>query len=180
MRSAARAPSLDGVAIQRGVEADLDALNRLYNHFVTTTHVTFDVEPITSEQRLEWFRGFADSGPHQLFVALRQGRFAGFVHSKPFRPKAAYAPSVETTVYLDPEVHGGGIGTALYGELFSALRTEDVHRAYAGIALPNPASVALHQRLGFRSVGTFDEVGRKFGRFWSVQWWERSLGEGSA
>jgi phosphinothricin acetyltransferase len=68
-----------------------------------------------------------------------------------------------------------GVGRALYDALFEALETEDVHRAYAGITLPNDASVGLHERFGFRPVGVFDEVGRKFGRYWSVGWYEKDL-----
>jgi phosphinothricin acetyltransferase len=65
----------------------------------------------------------------------------------------------------------------LYEALLDALRVEDVHRAYAGLALPNPASVALHERFGFREIGTYREVGRKFGRYWSVRWYELAISE---
>ena len=70
-----------------------------------------------------------------------------------------------------------GVGTKLYAELFAVLSGEDVHRVVAGIAQPNPASNALHQRFGFRPIGTFTEVGRKFGRYWNVTWMEKSLGK---
>jgi phosphinothricin acetyltransferase len=92
-----------------------------------------------------------------------------------FRERAAYSRSVETSVYLDPSMLGHGLGTALYAALLDELAHEDVHRAYAGIALPNDASEALHRRLGFREVGTYTEVGRKFGRWWDVRWYERPL-----
>jgi phosphinothricin acetyltransferase len=67
------------------------------------------------------------------------------------------------------------VGSALYGELFKILEGEDVHRAYAGITLPNPASVALHRRFGFREIGVFREVGRKLGCYWDVAWYEKPL-----
>lgn len=174
-RAAKQESRADELLIRHAAESDLAALNAIYNHWVAKSHVTFDIEEISAAQRLEWYGQFAESGRHQLFVAVRDQDLLGFIHSKPFRPKAAYLPAVETTVYLHPESRGAGIGSALYRVLFEALRREDVHRAYAGIALPNPASIRLHQRLGFREVGTYDQVGRKFDRYWSVQWYEKAL-----
>jgi len=75
------------------------------------------------------------------------------------------------------ETVGKGAGSKLYAELFRALEAEDLHRAYAGIALPNPASIALHERFGFKRVAHFTEQGRKFGRYWDVDWYEKPLGE---
>ena len=84
-------------------------------------------------------------------------------------------PVVETSVYCDPSATGGGLGTALYATLFSVLAGEDLHRAYAGVALPNDASESLHRRFGFREIGTYTEVGRKFGQWWDVRWYERPM-----
>lgn len=155
--------------------ADLPALTALYNHYVVNTPITFDVEPFEVEQRRAWFEHYAPTGRHRLLVAECDGRVAGYATSSAFRPKAAYDPSVETTIYLAPDVTGRGLGTRLYRALFESLASEDVHRAYAGITLPNPASLALHHAFGFRSVGRYDEVGRKLGRFWSVEWLEKKL-----
>lgn len=80
------------------------------------------------------------------------------------------------SVYCAPEAAGRGIGTLLYTSLFEALDGEDLHRAYAGIALPNEASARLHTRFGFRHVGTYEQVGRKFGKYWDVAWYEKKLG----
>ena len=99
----------------------------------------------------------------------------GYATSSPFRPKAAYATSVETSIYLAPDAGGRGIGTLLYKQLFDALATQDVHRAYAGITLPNEASVRIHERFGFRRIGVYEEVGRKFGRYYDVAWFEKRL-----
>ncbi len=162
-------------SVRHGTEADLEAIDRLYNHFVVTSPVTFDLAPITPQERLSWYREIASEGPHQLFVAYGADSFLGFAHSKRLRPKAAYATSVETTIYLEPEVTGRGIGALLYGTLLEALRREKLHRVYAGITLPNPASIALHEGLGFRPIGVYDEVGRKFDRWWSVRWFEKAL-----
>jgi phosphinothricin acetyltransferase len=102
-------------------------------------------------------------------------RILGYATSSPYRPKPAYSTSVEATVYVAPDAGRRGIGTLLYKALFAALAGEDVHRAYAGIAQPNEASVRLHERFGFRHAGTYTEVGRKFGRYWDVAWYEKEL-----
>lgn len=101
------------------------------------------------------------------------GRVAGVASSGRYRPRAAYDTTVETSVYIAPDSVGRGLGSALYGALFDALDGERVHRAVAGIALPNDASVALHRRFGFERVGRFSEEGWKFDRFWDVDWYER-------
>jgi phosphinothricin acetyltransferase len=116
------------------------------------------------------------SGRHRLLVAVSGGAVGGFACSSRFRPKAAYETSVETTIYLAAEAVGRGAGSRLYGQLFHALEGEDVHRAYAGISLPNPASIALHERFGFKRVAHFTEQGRKFGRYWDVAWYEKPVG----
>jgi len=176
-RSISREPQLGHrlvpVVIRAGEHRDLPDITRIYNHYVLTSHVTFDVEPVTLGERELWFPGFGPRGRQRLYVAEDEGRSVGYATSTPIRPKPAYVPSVETTVYVSPERVGRGIGRILYEKLLSALEEEDVHRAYAGIALPNPPSVALHEALGYRHVGTFSEAGRKFGRYWSIGWWER-------
>ncbi|MER7518928.1 N-acetyltransferase family protein [Streptomyces sp. NPDC126499] len=165
------------VQVRPGTEGDLAALTEIYNHYVRETAITFDTEPFTPEQRLPWLRSHPEDGPHRLLVAqaTKAGGILGYATSSAFRPKAAYATSVEVSVYLSPTAGGRGVGTLLYEELFRALAGEDVHRAYAGIALPNDASVRLHARFGFRHVGTYGEVGRKFGRYWDVAWYEKEL-----
>ncbi|MFI8521426.1 GNAT family N-acetyltransferase [Streptomyces sp. NPDC085481] len=165
------------VQVRPGTEGDLAALTELYNHYVRETAVTFDTEPFTPEQRLLWLRSHPKDGPHRLLVAQAAdtGEILGYATSSAFRPKAAYATSVEVSVYLSPASGGRGIGTRLYEELFKALAAEDLHRAYAGIAQPNEASARLHARFGFRHIGTYAEVGRKFGRYWDVAWYEKEL-----
>jgi phosphinothricin acetyltransferase len=166
------------VDIRSATLDDLDGLNDVYNEYVRTAHYTFDLEPMTNEARLEWFAHYADSGRHRVLVAVSGDRVVGYSTSSRFRPKPAYETSVETSIYLAPEATGAGIGTRLYEELFRSLGGEDVHRAYAGVALPNPASIALHERFGFKKVAHFTEQGRKFGRYWDVAWFEKPL-EGS-
>ena len=165
------------VLIVAASAADLEAISGIYDHYVRTTAISFDIEPPTTGWRREWFERFGDGGRHRLLVARDGGEAIGYAASVPYRPRAAYAPSVETSVYVAPTHLGRGVGSALYGALLSELEREDVHRAYAGIAMPNPASVRLHERCGFRQAGYFTEQGRKFGRYWDVAWFERGFPE---
>ena len=157
-------------------EGDLEQLNDMYNQYVKDTHFTFDIEPVTIEARREWFAHYKPAGPHRLLVAVSDNAVVGYACSSQWRTKPAYLTSIETSVYLAPDSVGRGAGTKLYEQLFKSLEGEDVHRAYAGIALPNPASVALHERFGFKHVAHFTEQGRKFDRYWDVAWFEKPLG----
>jgi phosphinothricin acetyltransferase len=150
-------------------------LTEIYNHYVLHTAASFEVEPWTVEARREWFGHYATTGPYRLLVAERDGVVLGFATSSILRDRAAYSRSVETSVYCHPSATGRGLGTALYTALFAVLAGEDLHRAFAGVALPNDASESLHRRLGFREVGTWTHVGRKFGQWWDVRWYERPL-----
>jgi len=162
-------------AIRQARPGDVPALLDIYNHYVVNTHITFDVEPRSLAQRLVWFADFSAKGPYQCFVAEHEEKVIGWASSSKFKEKAAYETSVETSVYLAPDKGGKGLGRRLYTVLFEGLQGADLHRAYGGIALPNEASVRLHKATGFRHVGTYREVGRKFGRFWDVAWYEKAL-----
>lgn len=154
---------------------DLPRLTEIYNHYVVHSPVTFDLEPKTLDQRYEWFTQFAPAGRHRLLVADDNGAVLGYAGTMGWRPKPAYATTVETTIYCAPESVGKGVGARLYAALFDAISGENVHRAVAGYVPPNAASAALHARLGFRPVGTFSEVGYKFGRYWDVCWLEKTM-----
>ncbi|WP_406451136.1 GNAT family N-acetyltransferase [Streptomyces sp. NBC_00876] len=172
--------------VRAGAESDLEALTDIYNHYVRETALTFDTTPFTPRERLPWLHSHPEDGPHRLLVAqdVRHAdapdatgpRILGYATSSAFRPKAAYSTSVEVSVYCSPDATGRGIGALLYTALFDALAGEDLHRAYAGITQPNPASVRLHERFGFHRIGTYEEVGRKFDRYWDVAWYEKHLG----
>jgi phosphinothricin acetyltransferase len=154
---------------------DLPELTAIYNHYVLHTAATFDIEPFEVAARHGWFAHYAQTGPHRLLVAVHDGELLGYASSSTFRPKPAYDTSIEVTVYLHPTATARGIGTALYERLFAELRDEPLHRAYAVIALPNPASVALHAKFGFASIGTMTEVGRKYDQWWDVLMMQRQL-----
>lgn len=169
------------VQVRPGGAADLEPLTDIYNHYVRESALTFDTVAFTPEQRLPWLRSHPQDGPYRLLVAqgVRTADNApevlGYATSSPFRPKAAYSTSVEVSVYCAPGTTGRGVGSRLYTALFEALTDQDVHRAYAGIAMPNEPSVRLHGTFGFRHIGTYTEVGRKFGRYWDVAWYEKDL-----
>jgi phosphinothricin acetyltransferase len=154
---------------------DVPALVDLYNHYIATTAITFDIEPVTVATRTEWFHHYAPSGRHRLLVAHEGDTLLGYASTSPFAVKAAYETSVEVRVYTAHDQMRRGVGTALYAALFASVSGEDLHRAYAGITLPNDASIALHQRFGFTDVGVYREVGRKFGRYHDVLRMQRDL-----
>jgi phosphinothricin acetyltransferase len=163
-------------AVRPARPEDLAALTDIYNHYVATTAITFDLQTFTAATRRGWFDDHAATGPHRLLVATdRAGDCVGYASSSRWRPKPAYETTVEASVYCHPDVVGRGCGTALYAALFAALEREDVRTIVAGVSLPNPASRSFHEKFGFREVGVFHAVGRKFDRFWDVAWFERSL-----
>ena len=163
------------VQVRPAGDTDLAAINEVYNHYVRTAAATFDVEPVSIEARTTWLEEHP-GGRHRALVAVDDGEVVGFATSGPYRSRRAYETSVETSVYVRHNAAGRGIGTALYAALFEALAGEDLHRAYAGVVPPNPGSIRLHERFGFRPAGHFTEQGRKFGRYWDVLWFEKPLG----
>jgi len=158
-------------SIRHATEADLERISEIYNHYIVDSHVSFDTEAWPEERRRQWWEHYQRS----VLVAEQDGAVVGTAYAGPYRHKAAYASSVETTVVLDPAATGTGLGTALLGALIELLREQGVHRAYAIIALPNEASVAVHHKLGYREIGTLDEVGFKVGRYWSTLMMELRL-----
>lgn len=164
------------VTVRPATIDDLPDITKIHNHYIVHTHITFDVQPYLPEQRLPWFHEHSDGRRYRMLVACDdQGSVAGYACTGRHRGKAAYDTSVEASIACRPNGVGQGIGTLLYQALFEALANEDIHRIVAGIAQPNPASNALHERFGFQRIGLFTEVGRKFGKYWDVLWMERPL-----
>ena len=167
-------PTTD-IRIRAATSLDIPRLTEIYNYYVVNTPVTFDLEPHLAEDRVAWFSQFSTGGRHRLLVAEENGVVLGYAGTTQWRKKAAYDPTVETTIYCAAGSEGKGLGSRLYSALFEAIAQEDVHTIVAGYTLPNPASAALHQRFGFKPVGVFTAVGRKFGKYWDVAWCERPL-----
>ena len=166
---------MSDVVVRHANPADLPALLAIYNYYIVNTPITFDIEPRTLAQRQEWLNQFASFGRHQCFVAVRGTEPIGWACSGRFKDRAAYDTSVETSIYLAPGEQGKGFGRKLYAAVFDALKSEDVHRAFGGITQPNEASDGLHRAMGFTPVGLYKEVGRKFGRYWDVAWYQKTL-----
>ncbi len=167
--------------IRPGESGDLARLVEIYNYYIAETHFTFDTDPFAVGGRTQWFNQFSESGPYRLLVAEQDDVVVAFASSTQFKPRAAYSTSVETSVYVDHGHTGQGTGLALYAALLEALVDEaSVHRAYGGTALPNPESIALHERLGFTLVGTYREVGFKFDKYWDVSWFEKDVSGANA
>jgi len=163
------------ILVRPGRPEDAVAFNAMYDHYVLHSVAVFDEEPMGLEERVRWMGRYADEGPHRFLVAERGGRFLGYASSQPYRSHAAFRECVETSVMLVPDVRGRGIGSRLYAALFELLAGQRLHRAYAGIALPNPASCALHEKFGSRRVGVFDEYALKHGQRVSSAWYEKRL-----
>lgn len=161
------------VIIRDAVADDLAAINDIYNAYIVGSHVSFDMEPWDMARRSRWWDHYGSGGRYRVLVAEAAGAVVGMAFSGPYRPKAAYDTSVETTVALAPTSVGRGVGRRLFGALLAELQAAGVHRAYSIVALPNDASVALHHRLGYRTVGVCDEVGFKLGRYWSTMLLEK-------
>lgn len=163
------------ITTRAAVAADLERINEIYNTTIVDSHVSFDTEPWTGGQREAWFAAREGHPLHQVWVAEVEGVVVGTAYAGPWRDKAAYADAVETTIVLEPGVTGQGVGTALYTALLNALANAGAHRAYVIVALPNDASIAMHHRLGFRTIGVLDEVGEKMGTRWSTELLEKHL-----
>lgn len=154
---------------------DLPALVDIYNFEVVNGTATFDTEPVTIETRRAWFDAHNHDN-HPLWVAEIDGRVVGYVSLSTFNPKAAYAGSVELSLYVHQDFRGQGVGKKLAQSILEWAKADaTTHRVYSLVTSSNAASKALHQKLGFRFVGTITEAGRKFGNYLDVDFWELAV-----
>lgn len=166
---------IDQAFIRPAREADLPELLEIYNEEIEHGTATFDTKPLTLEERRPWF--FAhNQGNHPLIVAECEGRVLGYASLSTFNAKAAYDTSTELSVYVHKDARGKGLGRLLT-ETILRMATEDprTHRVYSLVTADNKASIALHEKLGFRLVGTITEAGTKFGRWLDVIYWEKAV-----
>ena len=163
----------DDVQIRDATPDDFGRINEIYNWTVVDNHVSFNTEPWDVARRRQWW----EDRPENLdcLVAELGGVVVGVTYSSFYRPKLAYRSTAETTIVLDTDYLRRGIGAKLLGALLERLKERGFHRAVAIIALPNDGSVVLHERLGFRIVGTITEAGYKLGRFWDTMIMEADL-----
>lgn len=159
--------------IRMATAEDGEQIAAVYAPSVTSTVISFEMEPPSTA---EMGRRITETlVTHPWLVAERDGEVAGYARAGRFKERAAYQWSVETSVYVRTTAHRSGLGRALYGVLFDLLVLQGLYRAYAGVTLPNPASVGLHESLGFTPVGVYRAAGYKFGAWHDVGWWERGL-----
>ena len=159
--------------IRPATTADAAAICAIYNHYVLQTTITFEESPVTPEDMESRIYETLASLP--WLVWEHDGTAQGFAYASKWKGRCAYRHSAEVTVYLDPMSVGQRIGSRLYEALLADLRQRNFHAVIGGIALPNTASIALHERLGFRKVAHFEQVGWKFGRWIDVGYWQLLL-----
>lgn len=155
--------------------ADAAAIADIYNHYVANTVVTFEEQPVATIDMAGRIQGVVSASlPWLVGETVTHGEVSvvGYAYATPWKSRSAYRYSVESSVYLAPGVAGRGFGTALYKALLEALKRSPVHSVMGGIALPNAASVALHERLGFRKIAHLQEVGYKSGQWLDVGYWQ--------
>jgi len=151
--------------------ADSAAIAEIYNHYIRHTVVTFEELEITTAEMLERINTVS-SASLPWMVAEVDGQVIGYAYAGRFHNRSAYRFTVETTVYLEKSAGGKGIGTKLYESLLHQLRQQNFHSAIGIIALPNEASVKLHEKFNFKKIGHFSEVGYKFNLWLDVGYWQ--------
>jgi phosphinothricin acetyltransferase len=170
---------MSAVEIRTTQEPDLPAITAIYAQAVREGTATFELEPPDLAEMTRRFRSLSDGG-FPYFVALLDGRIAGYAYAGPYRPRPAYRFTVENSVYLDPISHRRGIGLRLMQELIDACTARGFRQMIAVIGdSANAASVGLHTRCGFQMIGTHPSVGLKFGRWLDTVMMQLPLGEGA-
>jgi phosphinothricin acetyltransferase len=163
----------DPFTIRLARTEDAAACAAIYRPYVTESWVSFELEaPDPAEMAARIARYGAS---HAWLIAERAGEVIGYAYASPHRDRAAYASSCDVAIYVASAAARSGVGRALYGELLAGLKAQGLHAAFAGIALPNPASIALHEACGFTPLGVYREVGFKMGGWRDVGWWQRLL-----
>ena len=160
--------------IRPATPADAAAIAAIYNHYVANTIITFEEDAVGPE---DMARRVAETLDASLpwFVWEEGGRILGYASASKWKSRCAYRHAVESTIYLDQSATGRGLGTVLYTALLADLKARGLHAVIGGIALPNAASVALSEKLGFKKIGQFKEVGWKFRQWIDVGYWELIL-----
>jgi phosphinothricin acetyltransferase len=161
--------------LRRATTADAAALAGIYNHYVAHTIITFEEEPVSAAGMAQRIGETLADGFPWFVWAEPDGRILGYAHASKWKSRCSYRYSAETTVYLDKSATRRGLGTKLYTAVIAELRALKLHALIGGVALPNEASIALHEKFGFRKVAHFKETGFKFGQWIDVGYWELML-----
>lgn len=165
--------SSDASLFRNATLEDAEAICSIYNPYVLGTPITFEEEAISAETMRTRIAEITAMLP--WLIMEQEGELAGYAYATGWKARPAYRYSVETTIYLSPRFHRRGLGTKLYRALIEELRKRGIHRAIGGVVMPNPNSVALHERLGFKKVAHFEEVGWKLNQWRDVGYWQLSL-----
>ncbi len=150
--------------------SDAKELCSIYNHYIENTFITFEEVPLSTRDMTKRIKEIGRKYPWIVYV--ENGRILGYAYANLWRTRRSYRKTLESTVYLHRDAVGKGIGTKLYKALLPMVKKSDCHAVVGGIALPNKGSVALHEKLGFKKVAHFKEVGFKFGKWIDVGYWE--------
>ncbi len=159
--------------IRAAEAADAPRICEIYNHYIEHTVVTFEETSVAAHDIAARIAAITQRYPWLVYEA--NGTVAGYAYAGEWKQRSAYRHSVESTIYLSPDITRRGIGTELYGALLTRLHGQGLHCAVGVIALPNAGSVALHERLGFKKVAHLAEIGWKLGRWVDVGYWQRAL-----
>lgn len=159
--------------IRHATADDAAAMLEIYRPIVEDTATSFELVVPTVDEFATRIEKYIST--HEWLVAEVDGDPGGYAYASPHRPREAYRFSAEVSVYVHPHFRGKGVGKKLYTALFDSIRKLGFHYAYAGITLPNDASVALHKACGFSEIGTFSEVGFKYDSWHDVSWWQRKI-----
>ena len=163
-------PQDRAVVVRTASPMDADEICSIYNYYVEHTSVSFEERAVRSEEMAERIKHITASFP--WLVCSEEGRMAGFAFAHLWKARSAYGKTLESSVYIRPDAFRRGLGSRLYSELLPPLKSQGCHAVIACIALPNAASVALHEKFGFRKVSHFREVGTKFGKWIDIGDWE--------
>ena len=154
--------------------SDAEAIARIYNHYILNTVVTFEEQTVSADEMAGRVKA-VEAASFPWLVCEHAGQIVGYAYANKWNARSAYRYSAECTVYLDTARTGQGFGTALYDALFAILRDKKMHTVIGGIALPNEASVAIHEKFGLKKVAHYQEVGFKFNRWIDVGYWQVTL-----
>ena len=165
-----------GIVIRKATQADLAAINAIYNRAVQHSTATFQIEPITEAERAAWFLDHPEQ-THPVFVAEAGGQVVGWGSLSRYHSRCAYRFSVEDSIYVSESHRRNGIGSLLLDRLVCAARDLGHHTVIAQIADHNGASIRLHEKFGFRTAGELSQAGFKFGRWLDVTIMQRVLAE---
>ena len=166
--------SLVNPAVRPATEADLPAINAIYNFYVATSPATFDLEPMTEDWRCDWFEARRSAG-YPVLVSDAGGQVAGWCCLSPWSPKKAYQKTADESIYIADAFRGRGIGKALLGATLEEACRMELHVVMAGIVGCQQPSLALHRSLGFVEAGRYEHMGYKLGGWHDVHWLQRHL-----